>query len=141
MAMTIKYGTTLALATVSASLFATGASAQTPTPAVRATLEARHGSPIAGNVSVTPHGSASMVTITFTKPTTGASHALDLVSGSDCADALRRAPRPTTLNPVNGQVSHTLVAIPFDAFSSGQYVVDVRSATTAAGQLEACGRL
>lgn len=143
MGMTIDRRIPLALVTVSASLFAAGASAQTPTPtpAMRATLQARHGSAMTGNVSVTPHGANSMVTVTLSKPRSGASHALTLISGSDCADALRRTPRAVTLNPANGQVSHTLVAIPFDAFSSHTFAVDVRDATGAAGQLEACGRL
>jgi hypothetical protein len=126
-----------------AALLATGANAQTrsPAPAVRATLEARHGSGIAGSVSVTPHGTASLVTVTMRSPVDRRSRALTLMDGRDCSDAVRRDVTVATLNPVAGRVSRTVVAIPFRAFSSRSFVVDVRDATASAQRNEACGRL
>lgn len=120
-------------------------SAQTPTPtpspALLATLEARHLSNVHGTVSVTPKGSGSMVNVLFSRPLVSQNETLTLMSGPDCLDMARRAATMVTLNPINGRVSRTLIAIPFSAFRSKHFIVDVRNATSRAQLAEACAHL
>jgi hypothetical protein len=119
----------------------------TPSPALLATLEARNLSNIHGNVSVTPQGSGSMVRIQFTPQSlVSQNQSLMLMSGADCMDMARRAGTMIPLNaiagnPVTGRVSRTLVAIPFSAFKSRHFIVDVRNATSRAQLAEACAHL
>jgi hypothetical protein len=117
------------------------ACAQTASPsaALLATLEARNASRVHGKVSVTPQGSGSMVNIMFSGPLLG-DQTLTLMSGADCNDLNRRAATTVPLNAINGSVSRTLVAIPFSAFASRHFIVDVRDATSRAQLAESCAR-
>jgi len=119
------------------------ASAQTPTPSAArlATLAARSEDNIHGTVRVTPQGSGSMVDIVLSQPLTPQERTLTLMSGKDCDLADRRQATMVPLNPISGTASHTLVSIPFEAFSSEQFLVDVRQATSHAQTAEACAHL
>jgi hypothetical protein len=139
--MTSIARSTLALAGL-ALVWAMPANAQTPTPtpAMRATILARHISRITGSVTATPKGAGTMVTVRFRGPLPTGPEALTLMSGADCTDVLQHSARSIALNPPQGPVSSTLIAIPFSAFTSGSYVVDIRNATARANQADACAR-
>lgn len=123
-----------------ALLWTAPANAQTPTPAMRATLQAQHASGIRGSVSAAPQGAGTKVQVTFSTPL-ATSKALTLMSGEQCTDVLHESATTIALNPPQGRVSSTIVAIPFSAFSSRTYVVDIRNATANANQAEACARI
>jgi hypothetical protein len=120
--------------------FQAGAQTPTPSPARLATLEARNVSGIHGDVRVTPQGSGSMVNVTLYGAPNGANQ-LMLMNGADCSEVTRRSATTFPLNAVNGTTSRTLVAIPFSAFASSHFIVDVRNATSRAQLLQACARL
>lgn len=109
----------------------------TPTP-ITVPLEQRNGSGMHGSVSVRPQGSKSAIQIQLQSPspTTGAPI---LKSGSDCIAG--RAAMSVSLAPISGGASRTIVAIPFSAFGSHHFVVDVRNATASAQASEACARI
>lgn len=139
--MGTKTWTILALAVGYVGFLPADARAQTPTPtpAMRATLEASHLSGLRGSVSVTPQGAGSMVHVDLSGQAVS-SESLTLMKGSECQDVVRRSATVAPLKPITGHVSNTLVAIPFSAFSSGKFVIDVRS-TARAQQVAACARL
>jgi hypothetical protein len=134
---------------------ALGAAAQTPLPTVslppqhslsaklrhlNARLEQRHASGITGTVTAEPHGAQTLIRIQTATPPQQNLY-VTVRPGSDCADMARRAATTTPLRPISGGVSSTLVSIPFSAFGSGHFVVDVRNATARAQQAAACARL
>jgi hypothetical protein len=118
----------------------TGAQTPTPSPARLATLEARNISGISGSVQMTPQGSGTMVNVTFYGPVP-VTNQLTLMNGAECSETTRRAETTIPLKNINGTTSSTLVAIPFGAFMSGHFIVDVRDATSRAQLLQACARL
>jgi hypothetical protein len=112
----------------------------TPTPAMKATIQARHISRITGSVRAEPEGKFTRVTVMFNAPRPTSPQALTLMNGAQCTDRLNRTASMIALNPPQGNVSSTIVQIPFSAFSSGSYVVDIRNATSNAQLAEACAR-
>lgn len=119
------------------------ANAQTsaPTAARLATLQARHATGIEGTVRVTPQGTGSMVNVVFSRPPARANESLMLMSGADCSDVMPHAATMVPLKPISGNSSRTLVSIPFSAFRSGHFLVDVRDATSHVQMVQACAHL
>ena len=66
-----------------------------------------------------------------------------LRSGRDCNEPrIAQAPRsPILLNPFTGRTSTTIVNLPLTNLSSGNYLIDVRTATQRAQALDACVKL
>ena len=66
-----------------------------------------------------------------------------LRSGRDCNEPrIANAPRsPILLNPFTGRTSTTIVNLPLTNLQSGNYLVDVRTATGRAQAMDACSRL
>jgi hypothetical protein len=66
-----------------------------------------------------------------------------LRSGRDCNEPrIAQAPRsPILLNPFTGRTSTTIVNLPLTNLQSGNYLVDVRTATGRAQAMDACSRL
>ena len=141
--MTLESRTALSLVAGAALFWAAPAGAQTPTPtpAMKATLQARHLSRITGSLRAEPAGKFTRVTVIFNAPAPSAPQALTLHSGAQCTDLLDRTASSITLNPPQGRVSSTIVQIPFSAFRSQSYVVDIRNATANAALAQACGRI
>lgn len=141
--MTLDSRTALTLLTGAALLWATPAGAQTPTPtpAMKATLQAQHLSRITGSVRAEPEGNYTRVTVTFNAPAPSGPQALTLHTGAECTDRLNRTASSITLNPPQGRISSTIVQIPFSAFRSQSYIVDIRNATANAALAQACGRI
>lgn len=136
-----------ALALVSASL---GASAQTPGPKashahtgdIVVPLQERHGSGVAGTVTLHPQGNKTMINVTMFSGPPHLRPTLTLRGGGDCTDARLASTRPIPLNPVNtGQVSRTFIEMPIESFNKSNFVIDVRDATTRQQALEGCARL
>lgn len=102
----------------------------------------RHAAKNAMKVTLTPRGTKTLVGVQFLqRPTMQRMH-MSLHNGKDCHDAGGSSSRDVALNPIGtGQISRTLVAIPFKAFSDGHYMVDVRDATSRAQAVEACARV
>jgi hypothetical protein len=129
------------IAAASAVSCAVPAGAQPAAPGMHAPLRPEHASGVSGDVSAEPQGAGTRVNVTFSGRVLPRHQALTLMSGAECTDRLSRSAKRIALNPVHGRVSSTLVAIPFSAFRSQSFVVDVREATAAASQSEACGRI
>jgi len=66
-----------------------------------------------------------------------------LRSGRDCNEPrIAQAPRsPILLNPFTGRTSTTIVNLPLTNLQSGNYLVDVQTATGRAQAIDACSRL
>ncbi|MEA2689660.1 MAG: hypothetical protein QOD51_2267, partial [Candidatus Eremiobacteraeota bacterium] len=66
-----------------------------------------------------------------------------LRTGSDCEEPrIANAPHaPMLLNPFAGRVSDTVVQLPLTNLSSGNYLLDVQTATARAQAIDACARL
>jgi hypothetical protein len=103
-------------------------------------LQERHHSGMEGNVTLSPAGEQTKVTVLVPeRPSTPAN--LTLHSGADCTDILGPSVRAIPLNPINGLASSTLISVPLGAFRSHHFVVDVRNATTRSQFSEACARI
>ena len=141
--MTTAARTVLPLVAAAALLAVMPAAAQTPNPlpARLATIQAKRVlSKIAGTVRAEPEGQGrTRVTVMFNAPPP-APQALTLMNGSQCTDHLDRSANLIALNPPQGRMSSTVVNIPFSAFRSRSYMVDIRNATTQADLEEACAR-
>ncbi len=114
--------------------------APSPSPAVAATLKARHESGVTGHVTLRPVGKSTLVEL---KLDNGLSvpYNFSLHSGKDCTDSRYVGPI-VPLNPTGtGQVSRTLVAMPIEKIRSANYVVDARNATARKQFAMACARL
>lgn len=140
-----RWSAALAFVAAAAIMPAVGASAQsapkpTPKPAITVPLQERNGSGVHGSVNVTPQGSGSSVQIQLSSPspTVGVP---SLKTGADCIAASGRAATAVPLTPISGGFSRTIVAIPFSAFRSHHFVVDVRNATASAQASQACARI
>jgi len=65
-----------------------------------------------------------------------------LHTGRQCHEPNAAAPvTALALNPVNQQVSQTIVALPLEKLQSGNYLVDVQNATARSQFSSACARL
>jgi hypothetical protein len=146
-----------ALVLLGAVLCSAAAGAQTPSAqAVRAARDATaqakavtyrlivRGSGVPGSVALYPIGS-TRTRVVVTVPMTGL-HRLTLYRASDCYDSVTRARALVALTPinnagVNAPSSSTIVNLPIGQLSSGNYVVDVRNATSQATFAEACAHL
>jgi hypothetical protein len=66
-----------------------------------------------------------------------------LRSGRDCNEPrIAQAPRsPILLNPFTGRTSETIVNLPLTNLQSGNYLLDVQSATGRQQAIDACSRL
>jgi hypothetical protein len=106
---------------------------------MKATLQAQHLSQITGSVKAEPEGNFTRVTVTFSKPPPH-QQAITLMDGAQCTDQRVRTGSTIALNPPQGQVSSTLIQVPFSAFSSHSHTVDIRDATSNASFEQACGR-
>ena len=82
-----------------------------------------------------------MIQVQLSQPLSPGTQTVTLMRGADCNDLARRAATTIPLKAINGMSSRTLVAIPFSAFSSGHFMVDVRNATSHAELAEACANL
>jgi hypothetical protein len=114
--------------------------AHTHSPDITVPLQERHGSGIHGTVTLHPQGKKTMVDVSMFSGPKHLRPALELYNGQDCVGT--RPNKAIPLNPINtGQVSRTFVDIPFSAFRSRDFVVDVRDATQRAQASEACARV
>ena len=139
--MTTNARIVLALAAAAGLLTVAPAGAQTPSPARLATIQAKRVlSKITGTVRAEPVGKRTRVTVTFAAPGPSVPQALTLMNGAQCTDRLNRSATLISLNPPQGRVSSTIVNVPFSAFQSGAYAVDIRNATNNASLEEACAR-
>lgn len=132
------------------ALASLGAGAQTPEPKasqprtgdIVVPLQERHGSGVAGTVTLHPQGNKTMIDVTMFSGPPHLRPKLTLRGGGDCTDARLASTQPIPLNPINtGHVSRTFVQMPIAAFSKSSFVVDVRDATTRQQALEGCAQL
>lgn len=108
------------------------------------TLEARHGSSTTGAIYLTQIG-RTRTRVTVRIPKTG-NYNLSIYQGSDCVDNLASARSAIALAPlnsagVNAPESSTIVEMPIEKLQSGDYLLDVRSATERAALAQACAKL
>jgi hypothetical protein len=125
------------------ALPALAAGAQTPAPKdVVVPIQARHGSGVAGTVTLHPDGHRTMINVNMFSGPAHLRPKLVLLNGRDCTEARLASTKPIPLNPVNtGQVSRTFVEMPIESFGKSNYVVAVRDATTRQQALEGCAQL
>jgi hypothetical protein len=108
-------------------------------------LEQRHGSGMAGTVTLKQIGNKTQVTVMMTSPRRTNS-TITLHSGTDCIDnrtatAADIALAPMNATGANAPISQTLIALPIEKLKGRNYVVDVRNATERARLARACARL
>ncbi|HEY0614946.1 MAG TPA: hypothetical protein VGC96_09915 [Candidatus Elarobacter sp.] len=86
-------------------------------------------------------GTRSRIRIQLLNPSNGSR--VSLRSGADCQEPrIANAARgPVLLNPFTGRTSDTIVNLPLTNLQSGNYLVDVQSATARQQAIDACTRL
>jgi hypothetical protein len=96
-----------------------------------------------GTVTLQQIGSTrSRIRVQLTNPAAAAPR-VTLRSGRDCNEPrIAQSPRsPILLNPFTGRTSTTIVNLPLTNLQSGNYLLDVQSATQRAQAIDACSRL
>ena len=95
-----------------------------------------------GTVTLQKIGSTrSRIRVQLTTPAKSAPR-VTLRTGKDCEEPrIANAPHNMLLNPFTGQISETVVALPLTNLTSGNYLLDVQSATARAQAIDACARL
>lgn len=113
--------------------------------AITYALEQRHGSGVAGTVTLKPVGNKTQVTVMMASPMRN-NPTVTLHSGTDCVDNRTATAADIALAPMNAAAanapsSQTLIALPIEKLKGRNYVVDVRSTTERARVAQACARL
>lgn len=123
------------LVALASAAFACVGEARSATPSASPTTSAAAYSTV--RVRLSP-GKAGRTHVLVVAPAVSKAAKLTLISGSDCGT--RGAARIGLARLVGGR-SQTLVAIPFTAFKSGRFVIDIRDATNRARVEETCKSL
>jgi hypothetical protein len=139
----------------SLALVSSAGSAQTPAQVKAAQLATQHAKSLTyqlldrssgtnlGTVTLQRIGSTrSRIRVQLANPAATAPR-VTLRSGRDCNEPrIAQAPRsPILLNPFTGRTSTTIVNVPLTNLQSGNYLLDVQSATQRAQAIDACSRL
>jgi hypothetical protein len=149
--------TVFAAAVVAASFAATplGGAAQSPSAAKAAQLATQKAKAVTyslldrgtgvsvGNVTLQRiGGTRTRVRVQLTNPAQTAPR-VTIRSGADCQEPrIANAARgPILLNPFTGRTSDTVVNLPLTRLQSGNYLLDVQTATARQQAIDACTRL
>jgi hypothetical protein len=113
--------------------------------AVLLKLEQRHGSGMAGTVTLRPLGSRTEVLVSL-RSIVREKPVVTLHRGSDCQDGQFATASDIALAPLNAAagnapMSRTIINLPIEKIRGNDYVVDVRNATQSAQFAQACARL
>ena len=130
-------------------------SAQTPAQVKAAQLATQHAKAVTyqlldrssgqnmGTVTLQRIGSTrTRIRVDLTNPALSEPR-VTLRTGRDCNEPrIANAPRgPILLNPFTGRTSNTIVNLPLTNLRSGNYLLDVQTATGRAQAIDACSRL